>query len=294
MDFMLKFIKNYETTRRNLNEKFTKFYTYNLRILFYRIFIRFKYTLLIKFHLINLFHNYLFISADIETYGYCNRSCEFCFNNPKFPQREKGIMPVSLWKKIINELSELHYFGRISPHFFGEPLLDKKLGEHIRYAREKCPDSYILIVSNGDLLDEEKFLELIAFGVNKFFITNYDDQSRLAIQQLVAAYPAYITVRQYTDFYKIDRAGIIFERGSSLTKPCLSLFGQLVINWKGEVVLCCMDYYAKYIFGNVQDSRIIDIWRNEKMSDYRKKLIKGIRESIEICKFCDYNGNIPW
>ncbi|MBC8382685.1 MAG: SPASM domain-containing protein [Candidatus Cloacimonetes bacterium] len=291
---MLKFIKNYEITRKNLREKFIKFYAYNFRILFYRIFIRFKYTLLIKFHLINLFHNGLFISADIETYGYCNRSCEFCFNNPKFPQREKGIMSASLWKKIINELSEIHYYGRISPHFFGEPLLDKKLSEYVRYAREKCPNSYILIVSNGDLLDKDKLLELIDSGVNKLYITNYDDQLRPIIQHLVETYPAYIAVRQYTDFYKIDRAGMIFERKSSIQKPCLSLFGQLVINWKGEVVLCCMDYYAEYVFGNVKDGKIIDIWRGEKISNYRKKLIKGLRDSIEICEFCDYNGNIPW
>jgi len=291
---MLKFIKNYEITRKNLREKYIKFYAYNFRILFYRIFIRFKYTLLIKFHLINLFPNNIFISADIETYGYCNRSCEFCFNNSKFPLREKGIMLEEMWNKIIDELSHLRYKGRISPHFFGEPLLDKKLSQYVRYAREKCPNSYILIVSNGDLLDEDKFLELIDSGVNKLYITNYDDKLRPTVQNLVNIYPAYIAVRQYTDFYKIDRAGMIFEKGKSISKLCLSLYGQLVINWKGEIVLCCMDYYAKYVLGNVKDSRIVDIWRSEKMSDYRKKLIKGMREFIEICKFCDYNGNIPW
>lgn len=291
---MLKFIKNYEITRRNLREKFIKFYTYNFRILLCRLYIRFKYSFIINLRLFSFLKKSLFISADIETYGYCNRSCEFCFNNPKFPQREKGIMSEEMWKKIIDELSEQNYYGRISPHFFGEPLLDKRLGDLIRYARKKCPNSYILVVSNGDLLHSDTFLRFIDSGANRFYITNYDDKLKPTIQNLVNKYPAYIAVRQYTDFYKIDRAGMIFNRGSSVLKSCLSLLGQLVINWKGDVVLCCMDYYAKYVFGNVKGSRIVDIWRSEKMSDYMEKLIKGLRESVEICEFCDYNGNIPW
>lgn len=291
---ILGFISQYEKTRHNLRKNFFSYYQYNIKILIFRIYIRIKYSLLTKFHLNSFLKNILFISADIETYGYCNRSCEFCFNNPKFEQREKGVLSESLWKKIIDELSELHYYGRISPHFFGEPLLDKRLVNLIAYAREKCPNSYILIVSNGDLLDEDIFLKLISSGVNKFYITNYNDIPSPIINKLVEKYPAHISVRQYTDFYKIDRAGMIFERKSSISKPCLSLLGQLVINWKGDVVLCCMDYYAKYVFGNVGERKILDIWTSQKISEYRKKLIKGLRESVEICKFCDYNGKIPW
>ncbi len=288
------FISQYERTRRKLKHSFFSYYKYNLRILFFRIYIRIKYSLFIKLRLYSFFKNTLFVSADIETYGYCNRSCEFCFNNPRFEQREKGVMPSALWKKIIDELSALHYYGRISPHFFGEPLLDKRLPDLISYAREKCPNSYILIVSNGDILDNSTFLKLISAGVNRFYITNYSEKLSSTIQELVDKYPAYISVRHYTDFYKIDRAGMLFERGSSVKKPCLSLFGQLVINWKGQVVLCCMDYYAKYIFGSASERRIADIWRDKKISDFRKKLIKGVRESVEICKFCDYNGSMPW
>ena len=61
----------------------------------------------------------------IETYGFCNRQCSFCHNNPSFKQRNKGIMSETLYIKIIDELSELGFCGRISLVQFGEPFWTK-------------------------------------------------------------------------------------------------------------------------------------------------------------------------
>ncbi len=291
---MLKFIRNYEITRKNLREKFIKFYTYNFCILFYRIFIRFKYTLLIKFHLINLFHNGIFISADIETYGYCNRSCEFCFNNPKFPQRKKGVMSEEMWKKIIDELSHLRYKGRISPHFYGEPLLDKRLVDLTTYAREKCPNAYILIDTNGDYLNENIMKRLITSGVNKFFVTSYDESIPDHLRLLRDKFPVHISLRSYLDFEKVNRSGKIFDVKTICNKICYNPTFQLIIDWQGDVLLCCMDYYTEVTFGNVKDSSILDIWSSERFLDSRIQLRKGNRESISICKYCDHSGTIPW
>ncbi len=291
---MLKFIINYEITRKNLNEEFTKFYVYNFRILFYRIFIRFKYTLLVKLHLINLFHNCSFISADIETYGYCNRSCEFCFNNPKFPQREKGVMSEEMWKKIIDELSHLRYKGRISPHFYGEPLLDKRLAKFISYARTGCPDSYILIDTNGDYLNENLIKRLISSGVNKFFVTSYDESIPDHLRLLRNKFPANISLRSHLDFKKVNRSGKIFDVKTVCDKICYNPTFQLIIDWQGDVLLCCMDYYKEVTFGNVKDCRILDIWSNDRLQNNRIQLRKGNRESISICKYCDNAATIPW
>ena len=172
--FFFRLILEYGRTRHNLNEGFISYYEYTLRILFFRIWIRIKYSIIIKLHLQSFLKKNLFISADIETFGQCNRSCEFCFNNPKFTQREKGAMSEEMWKKIINELSRLKYKGRLSPHFYGEPLLDKRLPDLVAYARKKCPQAYILIDTNGDFLDESIIRKLYSSGVNKLFVTSYE------------------------------------------------------------------------------------------------------------------------
>ncbi len=288
------FISQYEKTRSNLEERFLSYYQYNIKILFFRIYIRFKYSLIIKLKLYSIIKNILFISTDIETYGYCNRSCEFCFNNPKFEQREKGIMPEEMWKNIIDELSCLKYKGRISPHFYGEPLLDNRLPDLISYGRKKCPRAYILIDTNGDLLDETIIRKLYSSGVNKLFVTSYDASIPDRLLSLRDKYPAIVRVRSVQDFNKVNRSGKIFDKKKKLKKVCLNPSFQLVINWQGDVLLCCMDYYKEVSFGNVGTSSIANIWLSEKFAYVRRSLRIAQRETIPICKYCDHEGDVPW
>jgi 8-amino-3,8-dideoxy-alpha-D-manno-octulosonate transaminase len=51
-------------------------------------------------------------------------------------------MPKELFYKIINELWLIKYRGQITPTFYGEPLLDKRLPEFIEYLKTKLPDSF--------------------------------------------------------------------------------------------------------------------------------------------------------
>ena len=288
------FFPKLEISRRNLGAKLIPYYKYNLRILFIRVLIRIRYFIFREIGLGKQNKNIGFISADLETYAYCNRKCDFCFNSDRFKQREKGIMPTGTWKRIINELGEMNFYGRISPHFYGEPLLDTRLPELVKYAREKCPNSYIFISTNGDYLDDKLFRKLVKNGTNQFFVTNYDDKEKPQLIELAKKYPAHITVRSYKDFVKINRSGEIFGRKKILNRLCLRPSGQLVINWKGEVLLCCNDYYARCKFGNVNTQKIAEIWNGKDFRDCRLRLQKGKRWSISICKYCDEIGNIPW
>ncbi|MGZ5509825.1 MAG: radical SAM/SPASM domain-containing protein, partial [Nitrososphaeraceae archaeon] len=195
----------------------------------------------------------LFLSTNIETYGFCNRKCSFCFNNDKFPKRKIGIMEEKLWKKIIDELASINFAGRISPYFYGEPLLDKRLPDLIQYARKKCKYSLILISTNGDLLSEDNFKKLIKSGVDRFLITNYEKKPQKNLEELQKKYPYWIKLRNIDEFSKQNRAGMIYKRkNKNIDKPCLRASTQLVVNWNGDVLLCCNDYYAKYNFGNLE------------------------------------------
>lgn len=290
----LYLISQYERTRKNLRQRALSFYRYNLRILFFRVLIRVKYSLIIKLHLTRFLWKSLFISADIETYGYCNRTCEFCFNNPKFKQREKGVMPEEIWKRIIDELLQLKYKGRISPHFYGEPLLDKRLCDLVSYARKKCPSAYILIDTNGDLLDESLVKKLYSNGLNKLFVTSYDEEIPERLLFLKNTYPALVHIRGVNDFHKVNRSGKIFGHKTKQKSICYNPSFQLIINWQGDVLLCCMDYYKEVSFGNVDMHGIRDIWFSEDFTRVRHFLRKGQREKITICTYCDHDGAVPW
>lgn len=231
----------------------------------------------------------LFTSTNIETYGYCNRKCSFCFNSDSFPDREVGIMDENLYYKIIDELSDLGFAGRISPHFYGEPLLDTRLVNLISYARKKCPYAYIRFSSNGDLLTEELLLKLLENGLDMILITNYDDYEKDNLINLSQKYHNYVIYRNFRSMNMVNRAGELFERNNeNINKSCLRPSNQLVINWKGNVLLCCNDYYEKHVFGNVKNESIMKIWNSDAFKKYRKRLSKeGGRGEIDICRNCD-------
>jgi radical SAM protein with 4Fe4S-binding SPASM domain len=234
-----------------------------------------------------------FNSIKIETFGFCNRKCDFCFYNEKFAKREQGIMKLQIFEKVIEELSELKYCGRLSLHFYGEPLLDKRLLSLIEYSKRKIPNSYITFSTNGDFLNEEVLKKLIMKGAGYLHITNYDDKEKPELAMLEKKYPLYVSMRNSQSFKKTDRAGEIFKKNLVMNDPCLRPSAQLVINWKGDVLLCAQDFYGKYRMGNINEDSILNIWNNERFTSYRDKLKSGKRSSIKICKHCDFIGGIP-
>jgi 8-amino-3,8-dideoxy-alpha-D-manno-octulosonate transaminase len=203
-------------------------------------------------------------------------------------------MQGDVYKKIIDELAEKNFFGRLSPYCIGEPLLDTRLPALMEYARKKLPLCFISISTNGDFLNEDLFIKLIDKGVDHFLITNYDDEEKPLLKSLAHKYPLHITFRSYKDFPKVDRAGEIFKNGKSLNTPCLRPASSLMVNWKSNVLLCCQDFYETYSFGNIREKNLWDIWNDRQFVEYRNLLRLGHRSSCKICVHCDDEGGVPW
>jgi len=71
-------------------------------------------------------------------------------------------------------------------------------------------------------------------------------------------------------------------------KLCTHPWSIFVIAWNGEVVACCRDFGCQYVVGRMDgQSRIMDIWNNEKMQHLRKALVAKKPQDIVICKDCD-------
>ena len=199
-------------------------------------------------------------------------------------------MPTDIWERIIEELSDMNFAGRISPHFYGEPLMDKRLPELIAFARGKCPHAEIQFASNGDFLTEKLLLELMKIGLDSVLVTNYDDFEKPNLVELSRKYPTHVRYRSYKDMWVYNRTGVhMVDRriGSFRSVPCLRPSRQLVCNWKGNIVLCCNDYYEKYVFGNVKNESIQEIWNSDKFIEFRRILRQGHRAKIDICEYCD-------
>ncbi len=280
---LLNKIRDIEKSRHFLNIGLPAYYLRVIRtLIFKKIFIQRQF----------LFHS--IASVNLETYCFCNRKCYFCFFHERFPKREQGIMEEKIYKKIIDDLAQIKFCGRVSPHNYGEPLMDKRLPSLIEYTRKKLPNCFIYIATNGDFLTEKLFKNLIYKGVDHFFITDYDDEIKPFLQNISVGCPLHVSLRKYKFIKQYDRAGKIYNRKLALLDPCLRPSSQLIVNWKGDVILCCNDFYGDFVLGNVNDSNLIDIWQSPKFNHYREMLRRGERSKISICKYCDNEGGISW
>ena len=69
---------------------------------------------------------------------------------------------------------------------------------------------------------------------------------------------------------------------------CNFPFYKMFIDSNGDVLLCCSDWNRKEIVGNVMNTNIYSIWKNN-FYKYRKDLLNKKRNS-SICRECSMNG----
>ncbi|MBR0091978.1 MAG: radical SAM protein, partial [Lachnospiraceae bacterium] len=110
--------------------------------------------------------------VNIETINRCNSTCEFCSANIHAECRPFQQMTDELYHSIIDQLSDWGYKGHLTLYGNNEPWLDKRIIELHKYAREKLPDSFIFMSTNGLLLNVEK-LDAIKPYINQLIINNY-------------------------------------------------------------------------------------------------------------------------
>jgi radical SAM protein with 4Fe4S-binding SPASM domain len=68
--------------------------------------------------------------------------------------------------------------------------------------------------------------------------------------------------------------------------PCPYPFERIVIDSRGKTIFCSYDIAGETDFGNVNDQSIRNIWQGEKLTAWRKLLLEGQYEQIDICKKC--------
>ena len=241
--------------------------------------------------------NHLFHHVEIETVNRCNGVCSFCPVNAKAEQRPYALMEDKIFKKIIDELAELKYDGRLAIFSNNEPLLDKRIIPFHKYAREKLPNARMHLYTNGTLMTREVFEELIQY-LDELIIDNYNQDLELIpaskmIQEYAQDNPEImkkvtIVLRKPHEILTSrggdapNRTEVSIEKNISCVHP----FQQLIIRPDGKVSLCCNDPLGRSTMGDVTKQSLIDIWYGEAFSAVRNSIING-RENFEHCKNCD-------
>ncbi len=234
----------------------------------------------------------MFRDVSIEISSFCNRKCKACPVSIS-PRKEKEYMEEHVYDKILNELGRINFYGRIALHHFNEPLADKNIVAKVRKASTLAPKAAIEIRSNGDYLNNILLRELVDAGLNTLNITAYEERTYSKIEKIAS-----LASDRENKVLKVQRVPqLIGNRAGSLdntsiSKPliadCFLPSKHMVINYKGEVVICSNDYYGKVVLGNVAQKSLMDIWQSDDFNNIRRILKRKDRSKITTCTHCNF------
>ena len=230
-----------------------------------------------------------FNRVEIETNSRCNRGCHYC--PVAVDPRDGQEMSEELFRSILDQLAAMNFRGRLSPHFFGEPLLDARLPRLMALAREKLPKARIVIYTNGDALTPNKARALLDAGVSLFVVTFEAGESK-AFRDTRAALPRWTLRRRFLVRHFTADVKSPFNRGGSVQfdaelhqATCHAPSSTLVVDAWGKLKLCPNDYYGREDWGDLTVSRLADLWDLPTFRATRRELLRGEFKK-DICRTC--------
>ena len=238
--------------------------------------------------------------VNIETINRCNSTCAFCTANIHAEKRPFQQMDMELYKSIIDQLADWGYRGHLTLYGNNEPLLDKRIVEMHQYAREKLPDCFIFLSTNGLILKLELLKKLQPY-VNQVIINNYANQYKMhrnirEIYEYATAHPEefrdveIVIQMRYLQEVLTNRAGSAPNKQATekvVKETCLLPFTDMWIMPSGKVGLCCCDNFEVTDFGDLHTMSLKECWDNPKLREMREKVAAG-RQNYPFCRHCDF------
>jgi radical SAM protein with 4Fe4S-binding SPASM domain len=255
----------------------------------------------------------LFSIVEFNIAGNCNRDCSFCpVSNPEVYQKSKNSLDPKLFEKIVQDLQNIEYSGKILFSAFSEPLLHKEVETLLSIGKKYLPNARFEMVSNGDLLTAKKLKALSEAGLDTINISMYDGPHQIehfnTIKKEAQLLDDSIVLRRR--YYENGNYGITISNRSGLIdsneyrdenenaitqlplrQACYYPFYMILVDYTGDVLLCPHDWSKKIKFGNLKDEKLFDIWHGEKLKTIREKLIQCDR-CFNPCKECDVLGTV--
>jgi len=265
----------------------------------------------------------IFNTISVEISAACNRSCKFC--PVSVYKRKEELMPEIVFQAIIGELASLKFKGRMEFYIYNEPLKNKSHFEKCaRQAAAAIPKATLMVSTNGDYMKSSEDIDWIySLGIRQIVLNAYT-ASRYPVflewqkeaekrhgnlsQNVYSSLPLKKKALKIYDksdsknfgngvFSLQNRAGSIPDflppTKEPVSRMCVKPFRLLNINWRGEAMICCNDYYADVPAGRVPEQTLMQIWSGPVLTAYRRHLTRKDR-SLPLCRTCDcHSGAYP-
>jgi len=205
-----------------------------------------------------------------------------------FRVKEPRHLPGDLVRHVLDTLGAHGYKSTISFHQYNELLIDPRLFEFIRYARERCPEASIIILSNGGVLSRQLAEELKEAGLSGLWVTLYGSKedrraTRERVQRdIMPLFPEMCNV--FT--WRLDDRLCIYDREYQDRGNCYAPYNTIVITRDAEWALCCRDWKRTVTFGSLKENTFEELLRLEEPRRVYKALRKGDRTVLDVCRRC--------
>ena len=247
----------------------------------------------------------------IEPTNICNQQCSMCPRDKI--KRKEGFIKLDTVEKLVTEAKKYHMHPEIELYKDGEPLLHPQLFDMIWYASgEECITH---INTNGVFLTEYVMRNLVQAGLTHLTISvlTSDQQKNLSIkhcdnfdtlkenisklkiirESLNSSTPV-IRIKtlstmytpefdkiwgEYADMIHVSKyhnwGGLLDTMRILHNKPCAYPWNNPVVNWDGDVSICCVDFNKQGVVGNIHDKTLYSIWHDAPIDKYRKDHLSG-------------------
>ncbi len=221
----------------------------------------------------------------------CNFKCRYCpCSTPDLLKKHnvhKGVMDFSLYRKIVDDLD---YFPQkikvLRLVKEGEPLLNKRFSDMVRYAKLKQPSVTVDTTTNAALLTPELSRDIIDAGLDKIFIS-LQGMNAQAYKRLSG-----VTV----DFDRLLGNVIYFCENRKQCKAYVKVPDIGVNAFEKKQFFKLFDQYADEVFVE----RIIPTWPDFDISHVKEDDGFGLYGDpvhpgyINVCPIIFYNLNIDF
>ncbi|MFA7057307.1 MAG: radical SAM/SPASM domain-containing protein [Candidatus Cloacimonadales bacterium] len=86
-------------------------------------------------------------------------------------------------------------------------------------------------------------------------------------------------------YRRYNISGEDFEIKFKMENKCRRMWQQPVVNWNGDVAICCFDKDIEFPVGNVKEQSLLSIWQGKPFQNMRNAVLKN-RKAFEICRNC--------
>ncbi len=228
-------------------------------------------------------------TVELEVNSRCNLRCSYCpvslIPKPDAPR----FMSDAVFERIIGELARHDYRGRLSYHFYNEPLLRADLERLVAIAARELPRAHQVLFTNGELLTDERYGSLRAAGVAFIVITSHTG----------ATHPErpFQIVQTPPELELTNRGGLMRQLPAATAEhralACFAPDEMLIVTAAGDVLLCYEDARREHRFGNVMERPLDELWLAPAFVEVRRRLQRGEREAASaICAQCTNRAHV--